>query len=385
MAELTGFGSIYERPGSSRLWIAYYHEGKQYRESCGSDDRKKAERLLKRRTKETGLGRPVQASKNVTLRALRRLHEADSNSKGNTSGKEIARAWGHLENFFGEGAKATAITAIRLEEYVKHRDGEGVKPSTIRNELAAIKRAFNLARKKEVLLGSEVPAFPTVTVRNQKRGFFSEQEMEAIKAHLPADVADAIEFFYVIGWRSSEVTGLQWSQVELGAQSIRIEETKNKEPRTLPYGALPQLVTLIEKRRRISDETQKRRGLIVTHVFSRDGEPIKSFRTTWITACIAAGLGQVVRNEAGRVVRIALKTPHDFRRTAARNLLRAGVPEKTIMAVCGWKSRSVFDRYSVIDEVMIAEGLAKLAKAQAAPAQSSVVSIAAGRRRAPRA
>lgn len=62
-------------------------------------------------------------------------------------------------------------------------------------------------------------------------------------------------------------------------------------------------------------------------------------------------------------LRVALRIPHDYRRSAARNLSRAGVPEQVIMSLCGWKTRSVFDRYRIVPERDLAEGLARLAAA----------------------
>lgn len=122
----------------------------------------------------------------------------------------------------------------------------------------------------------------------------------------------------------------------------------------------------------------------------RNDEPILHFRRSWTSACIAAGLGQEIREpdvleatgavvkRGGLVRKVALRVPHHYRRSAARNLSRAGVPEGVIMKLCGWKTRSVFDRYRIVAECALAEGLAKLASA--APASRSKVARIRGRR-----
>ena len=71
-------------------------------------------------------------------------------------------------------------------------------------------------------------------------------------------------------------------------------------------------------------------------VFHRDGIPVRRWRTAWRTACQSAG--------------VPTRFLHDCRRTAARNLIRANVPERVAMLLTGHKSRAIFDRYNIIHE-----------------------------------
>lgn len=89
-----------------------------------------------------------------------------------------------------------------------------------------------------------------------------------------------------------------------------------------------------------------REGKLCPYVFQHKGESISGFKRSWKTACIKAGL-------PGRIV-------HDFRRTAVRNLVRAGVPERVAMKMTGHKTRSVFERYNIVSEGDLREAAAKL-------------------------
>jgi integrase len=82
-------------------------------------------------------------------------------------------------------------------------------------------------------------------------------------------------------------------------------------------------------------------------VFHRNGKPIIDYYGAWDEACRLAGLPD----------RIA----HDLRRTAVRNLERAGVPRSSSMKMTGHKTESVYRRYAIVDEAMLREGAEKLA------------------------
>ena len=80
------------------------------------------------------------------------------------------------------------------------------------------------------------------------------------------------------------------------------------------------------------------------------GEPIKDIRRTWAKACRLAGV-------SGKLV-------HDFRRTAVRNMVRAGVTEKVAMTITGHRTRSVFERYNIVSPSDLQVAAQKIAAAQ---------------------
>ena len=93
----------------------------------------------------------------------------------------------------------------------------------------------------------------------------------------------------------------------------------------------------------------------VVYIFHRIGQKIVDFRTAWNTACRETGLGYGYKNDKKYVAKWEKKfnpgpTIHDFRRSAVRNMVRAGISEKVAMGVSGHKTRAVFDRYDIVDE-----------------------------------
>ena len=119
-------------------------------------------------------------------------------------------------------------------------------------------------------------------------------------------------------------------------------ETKNQEGRTVFMD--PELQEVTNKQW----ENRKRSGKLCPLVFpSRDGSsPIGDYRSPWNAACKKAGIGR--------------RLFHDFRRTAVRNMIRAGVPERVAMTISGHKTRSIFDRYNIVSEGDLKDAAKKL-------------------------
>ena len=105
------------------------------------------------------------------------------------------------------------------------------------------------------------------------------------------------------------------------------------------------------------------RRLGCRYVFHKEGRQIRDIRKAWASACKSAGLW-AFDEEKGRCT--ATRIFNDFRRTAVRNLVRAGVPERVAMAISRHKTRAVFEHYNIVS----GEDLKEAARKQAAYLQS---------------
>ena len=124
------------------------------------------------------------------------------------------------------------------------------------------------------------------------------------------------------------------------------ETTKNREGRVFKFKAGGELDTLLLAQDAYTQAVQRDRHMVCPWVFHRRGKPSKNFYRAWRMACFKAGLGH--KEESGKIV--ASRIMHDLRRTAVRNLVRAGVPERVAMTMTGHKTRLVFERYNITSE-----------------------------------
>ena len=200
---------------------------------------------------------------------------------------------------------------------------------------------------------------------NVRRGFFERPQFDAVLAHLPEALKPAMQTDYITGWRlRSELFTRQKHHVDLAAGWLRLEpgETKDGRGRMFPLG--PELRGVLERQLAATRAFEQQTGCVVPWLFHREGRPIRSFRRAWLTAGQQAGV---------------LRVPHDFRRTAVRNLERAGVPRSTAMAMVGHRTESIYRRYAIVDEAMLREGAEKLSVFHQGQQPAPVVPLPTGR------
>lgn len=337
-------GSIYKR--GSVLWIKYYRNGVPMRESADSDKENVAKKLLRDREGAIDRGVPVTPQTNrVTLSEL--LDDVLTDYRVNQrKSLETVTYYieGHVRPYFGT-RKAASITTADIRQYVAERQATGAANATINRELAAVTRAYSLGMEAGRV--THKPKIKSLKENNARKGFFERDQFEAVRAKIPEPLRPVVAFLYTTGWRvDSEVLPLQWRQVDFEGGTVRLDPgtTKNDEARVFPMTS--DLRALLEVQRVHTDAVQKKLGAIVPDVFHRAGVPIRTFRRSWATACKAAGCPDRLR--------------HDFRRTAVRNLVRAGIPERVAMQMTGHKTRAVFERYNIVSEGDLNDAARKL-------------------------
>ncbi len=355
-------GAIYRR--KNVLWIKYYRNGKPYYESTHSNKKEVAKRLLQRREGEISKGElPGIRFDKVRFDELAEDFLTDYRINGKKTLDKASCSVKHLKEMFG-GMRITEITTAKIKEYVDKKMTAGLSNASINRELAAIKRIFHLAAQCTPPKVGQVPYIPMLKESNTRKGFFEHEEYLTLKEALPSHLRSVVIFAYHTGWRLNEIRGLTWDKVDLNQGIIRLDpgETKNEEARTIYLNdELMKEMKVLHSNRRLG----------CLYVFHLNGQPIGEFRKSWKTACIDAGICEVLKNEEGkpvvikdkkgneREVKIPTKIFHDFRRTAIRNMIRSGIPERVAMKISGHKTRSVFDRYNIVSEQDLKEAASK--------------------------
>jgi len=325
-------GTMYLR--GETWWIKYYRNGKPYRESTGTSKKMVAQKLLEHREGEIAQGKlPGIVFEKVTFEELAEDFLRDYRINQKRSLERAERSVNHLRRFFG-GYKATQIVTSRITEYVELRLTEEAANATINRDLSALKRMLRLGNRQTPPKVDRIPYIPMLRENNVRKGFFEHSDFLGLRDALPAYMKGFVTFGYKTGWRFSEITSLTWERVDRKAGLVRLEpgETKNQDGRTVFMDVELQQVINAQW------ESRKRKGKLCPLVFpGRDGKsPIKDHRGAWDSACTKAEIGR--------------RLFHDLRRTAIRNMVRAGIPERVAMMISGHKTRSVFDRYNIVSE-----------------------------------
>lgn len=338
---MRGLGTIFRQRGSRFFWMQYYVAGERIRESTKCDRIRDAQEML--RAKLAEIQQQCGGSNRAPARIadLYALLEADYTRNGRRSLVHLRGAWSnHLETFFAS-LPTTKLSSEQIDTYVRRRLDEGAANASINRELSALKRMYKLAIKAGRL--KSMPYIAMLKERNVRAGFVKDSDYQALAretAKVGLWLRGLFEVAYTYGWRKSELTSMRVRQIDLTEGTIQLNpgETKNDKART---------VQITDRVRELLEELIAGKAP-EDLVFTRsNGAPVGNFRRTWSNVRKAAGCPGLLF--------------HDLRRSGVRNMRRDGISEKVAMEISGHKTRSVFERYNIVDPADLKDAAEKIA------------------------
>jgi len=238
-----------------------------------------------------------------------------------TTAKEDVTKLRWLDSFLG-GKDLTVINRALIDRITDAKLAQGCRNATVNRFLelvrAILRKCVNdwewLDRAPSVRMLRE----PTRRIR-----FLTRDEAQLLLAALPVHLADMAAFSLATGLRASNVTGLQWSQVDLARRLAWIHPDQAKARRAIPVPLNAEAASLISKQV----------GKHLTHVFSFRGKPVTQVSTkAWYAALGRAGIENF--------------RWHDLRHTWASWHVQQGTPLFALQELGGWESAEMVRRYA---------------------------------------
>lgn len=333
-----GRGGVFLPQRSAIYWLKFTYKGTTYREATGKTNEREALKICKVRIPEivSEHNRKIEESKapppkNIytpaTVAELADDLISDYTIRRKATLDDVeARCRLHLKPYFGTKL-ADDLTTADITAYIQARQAERAQDATINRELAALRRMLKLGYKASPPRVSRLVHIELLPEPKTRKGFIDKVQYEQLKLHA-ARYGDwlhgMLALGFTLGWRVSEIQSLRVNQINLLEQTVRLHTSKNEDPRVGPLDN--ELAAILA--RCIQGKSPE------DFVFTRKtGKPIRDFRKAWKAICDDVGIDNIF---------------HDLRRSGAKNLRDAGVPESVIMSIGGWRTASVFRRYAIV-------------------------------------
>lgn len=339
-----------KRKFKTLIWYMKYYDvnGKQQDESSKTKIKGKAEKLLTlREAAKINRELPPPARKGTTWNQGVELI-IDNYTQEKQDVPTLKKRLKHLTPYF-EGYRLDQITHDDTENYrTKRMRDEKAALGTANRELAALRRILSIALERGKI--QRRPMVKTPKEKNARKGFYERDQFNALRAAVPDYLKNLLTAAYYTGWRiRSELHTLPLERLNTLTKSLRLEpnEAKNDEGRTFFYIGMPEMEAAIDAQLAMNKATAKRESVIITHLFpDPDGRQIRAsnYYEDLNVAFKALGWKRI---------------PHDFRRTAVRNLVRSGVSKVVAKEMTGHKTDAVFDNYDITDERDLQEAAKK--------------------------
>ena len=354
-----GQGCLYRVKNSRNWYVKFSVDGQTFQETANTESKREATDFLKARILACSNGDAVPNSNRVTVKELYDALLADYRINGKSLWWAKLNWTKHLEPFFGT-MLAKNVGSNTLDRYKESRLEQGASNGSINRELSLLQRSFMIGYESQPRKVARPLRFHRLAESKPRSGFIEEKQYRALASRCRDTYMKAMLCLgYSFGFRKGELIGqpekrdkdgkvveeekpeLKVADVDLMDGTVRLRDSKNGEARQVNL-------------------TQEARSLLAACIAGKSGDApvftrrggsaVQDFRGTWKAITTAAGCHGLLF--------------HDLRRSAVRNLIRAGVTEHVAMKISGHKTASVFRRYDIVDARDLADAAQKIESAQ---------------------
>jgi integrase len=355
-------------PRGNILWISYYLNGTEYRESAKTADEPEARRFLKNRLNETGahkIGKAVfvtPKAQRILISELVDSLEADFTLRGilsPTNSCNLARVTRDFGTY-----RAMQLLPENIDSYITGRLAVGNKRASINRTLQLLGQAYKHGVTQKRFSDFDIPAITHLYEGdNVRQDIFTETEVAAVIENLPEDLQDFTRWCAAFGQRCGEAKLLTWEMVTGSELQIPGNICKNAKARAIPLDVLG-LDEIIARRRKLQTVEVNGTAQMCPLIFHRGGRPIGNFSKAW--------------KRATRLAKCPGRLFHSLRRFAVTNLIRSGVAIPAAKLWSGHESDSMIFRYGILNTDDMRREAVKVEayRATARAAQPRVVQMA---------
>ena len=320
--------SLYKREDSSIWWIRFTHKGNRVQQSSGTSERVKAEefeaKLRSSLWEQERLGaKPIYKWEDAVVRYVR-----ETKHKASQVSDIYHLRW--LDTYLN-GVELQTIKRDMLDKISVAKQAEGVENSTV-NRLMEVIRAILRKACNEWEWLDRVPAVRMLPEPIKRVRWLRRHEAEKLIAELPTHLADMARFSLETGLRRSNVTGLQWSQLDLVRNTAWIHPDEAKARKAIPVPLSIAAVAVL----------RKQIGKHQTNVFTYKGNTVTQVNTkAWHKALERANIEDF--------------RWHDLRHTWASWHIQEGTPLHVLQELGGWSTPEMVQKYAHLSSEHLAQ------------------------------
>ena len=331
--------SLYQRKDSPHWWVKITHSQGCLQHSTGTADRRAAQEyhdtLKASLWAQQRLGtKPEHTWDEAVVRYL-----ADTTHKASQDDDKSHLRW--LDPYL-RGVALQTIGRAEIDEITRARRAGGAANATVNRTLEVLRAIL----RKAVFVWDwldKAPSLPMLPEPKRRIRWLSRDEADRLLAALPAHLAAMARFSLETGLRRANVTGLEWSQVDLPRRMawVHPDQAKARKAIAVPLSAGAVVVV------------QGQWGQHGQRVFTYRGQPVCEVNTkAWKAALVRAGIEHF--------------RWHDLRHTWASWHVQAGTPLHVLQELGGWESVEMVRRYAHLSSAHLAEYVDRMAQYRAA-------------------